>query len=511
MKSSDGRKESQLLPYEYTTPEENEMLDKFLLRQSPEVVEVIQYLRRKISMLEAALMDRDRRIPELERRIAELEARLNMNSSNSSKPPSSDGLSKPPSPKSLRGKSGRKQGGQPGHQGVKLEQVSSPDEIVRYEADKCFCGCSLEDLSGEISGRYQVFEFPEKPVLVTEHQVIAKVCPICGRKIDGELPEDVSPIPAQYGPRILTLALYLRFMQFIPYERLSLFFRTVLGVPLSKGTVELHEKRLYKNLESYEHSVRQLLSEARVLHSDETGFRAAGELHWAHAAVSGGVTLMGIFKKRGSEGIDSLGILDKYTGVLVHDCRKPYFNPKYSCTHALCCAHILRELQSAFENESHVWAKEMFELLTESNKSKHSSKDGRLTPDEITFCRERYRAILSSGEEELLPPEDRRAGTRGRLKRTKSANLHRRLTEYEDEVLLFTERAEVPFTNNLAERAIRMFRLFQKISGCTRTFEGAQRFVRIRSFIDTVRKQGHDIFNMLKEALKGNPFIPEYV
>lgn len=512
MKSSENKDIlSSLLPYELTTPEENAMLDKFLQTQPSEVVAVVQFLRQKISMLEAALIDRDRLILEFERRISELEARLSMNSRNSSKPPSSDGMTKPSLPKSLREKTGRKPGGQVGHAGTTLEQVSSPDKTERHEADKCSCGCSIEGLSGEVSGKYQVFELPEKPIIVTEHRLISKVCPQCGRKVSGNLPEEVKPNPAQYGSRILTFALYLRFVQFIPYRRLSELFQAVFGVPLAKGTVEWHERQLFSNLEPFEEMTRQFLRKSRVLHADETGFRAEGKLHWAHVAASEKATLMGIFTKRGKEGIDSLGVVNNYAGVLVHDCWKSYFNPEYSCEHALCGAHLLRELRASFENDSHMWAKEMFELLLEMNEAKHSSKDGHLAPEEVAAYRHRYRAVLSSGESELPPPEIRKPGGRGRAKNTKSANLHRRMAEYEKEILLFIERSEVPFTNNLAEQAIRMFRLFEKISGCTRTLEGAQRFVRVRSFVDTVRKQGGNIFKLLKDALKGIPWITAYV
>lgn len=502
---------SPLLPYELTTPEEDRMLDEFLRNQPPEVVCVVQFLRKKIRMLEAALLDRDRRIPELERRIAELEARLDMNSRNSSKPPSSDGLKKPPAPKSLRGKSGRKPGGQHGHPGTTLEQTSDPDVVVRHVPDRCSCGCSLETEAGEIVRRHQVIEIPEKPVLVTEHQVFRKRCPRCGLNVDGSLPGEVKPVPVQYGLSFLAFALYLRSVQFLPYERLSQLCRVLFGVPFAKGTAELWERLLYTNLEPFEETLRRLLAETGVLYVDETGLRVAGSLHWAHVAATEEATLLGVFKRRGKEGIDDLGVLLRYTGVLVHDCWKPYFDTAYDCVHALCGAHLLRELRAAFENESQGWAKEMFDLLSEMNGTKNATPDGVLPRERIDFFRERYRAVLAAGEAELPPPEPRKEGARGRMKKSKAANLHERLDKYEHESLLFIEKPEVPFTNNLAERALRMIRLLQKISGCVRTLEGAQRFVRIRSFVDTVRKQGGDVFKLLKEALLGSAWIPEHV
>ncbi len=194
---------SPLLPYELTTPEEDAMLEEFLRNQPPEVVCVVQFLRKKIRMLEAALLDRDRRILELERQnadmanritdmacqIAELKASLDMNSRNRSRPPSSDGLKKPPAPKSLRGKSGRKPGGQHGHPGAPLAQTSDPDVVVRHEPERCSCGCSLETEAGEVIRRRQVFEIPEKPIIVTEHQVVRKCCPRCGLNVECPVPD----------------------------------------------------------------------------------------------------------------------------------------------------------------------------------------------------------------------------------------------------------------------------------------------------------------------------------
>lgn len=534
---------SPLITYEFLAPEEDAALD--LMKRNPTLVSAEQYvaaisrLHRKLRTLEPLairmqllleeqqaaleelaeqnnalseeLREKDVRIERLEERMKLLEDRISMNSRNSSKPPSSDGLKKPPAPKSLRGKSGRKPGGQHGHPGTTLEQTSDPDVVVRHIPDRCSCGCSLEAETEEIVRRHQVVEIPEKPVLVTEHQVFRKRCPRCGLNVDGSLPGEVKPVPVQYGLSFLAFALYLRSVQFLPYERLSQLCRTLFGVPFAKGTAELWERLLYTNLEAFEETVRRLLVEAAVVYVDETGLRVAGSLHWAHVAATEGATLLGVFKRRGKEGIDDLGVLLQYAGVLVHDCWKPYFDPAFECTHALCGAHLLRELRAAFENESQGWAKKMFDLLSEMNGTKNATPDGVLPRERIDFFKERYRAVLASGEAELPPPEPRKEGARGRTKKSKAANLHERLDKYEREVLLFIEKPEVPFTNNLAERALRMIRLLQKISGCTRTLEGAQRFVRIRSFVDTVRKQGGDVFKLLKEALLGCAWIPEHV
>ncbi len=251
---------------------------------------------------------------------------------------------------SLRGKSGRKPGGQHGHPGSTLEQTSDPDVVVRQREasgaflpdvpDRCSCGCSLEAEAGEVVRRHQVFEIPKKPVVVTEHQIIRKRCPHCGRNVEGSLPVEVKPVPVQYGLSFPAFALYLRSVQFLPYERLSQLCCVLFGVPFAKGTAELWERLLYTNLEAFEETVRRLLAETGVLYVDETGLRVAGSLHWAHVAATEGATLLGVFKRRGKEGIDDLGVLLRYTGVLVHDSRpcdegarswKPYFAPAFEC------------------------------------------------------------------------------------------------------------------------------------------------------------------------------------
>jgi transposase len=360
-------------------------------------------------------------------------------------------------------------------------------------------------------GKHQVFDLPEKPLIVTEHQVIKKTCPHCGAKAKGALPEGVKPVPVQYGASLLSFGLYLRFVHFIPYERLSQLFRSLFGIPFAKGTVEHHERVLFENLNPFQEVTRKLLIEAKVLNVDETGVRAEGSLHWVHAAVTEYASLLGVFKKRGREGIEELGILPFYKGILVHDRWSPYSNPDYICEHALCGAHLLRDLTAAFENESQMWAEKMMDLLTEANDAKRAAPETILTREEQDGFTRRYRLILAEGESELPPPEPRKEGSRGRLKKSKAANLHKCLLERESEVLLFLKRPDVPFTNNLAEQGVRMIRLYQKISGCARTLDGARRFARVRSFVDTAKKQGKKVLLVLKEALEGKTWLPDHV
>jgi len=442
-------------------------------------------------------------VAQLTARVVELEARLGMNSANSSKPPSSDGYSKP-NPKSLREKSGRKPGGQKGHAGTNLRQVSEPDAVVIHSPERCVCGCSLEGAAVDHVERRQVFELPETLLHVTEHRMEAKKCPQCGRVRRAAAPPE-APGPAQYGPRFRALLVYLRDYQLLPYNRLTQLCRDVLGAGVCKRTVETAQTQIYGALAPFEEAVRAgLLSEA-VLHADETGMRAAAKLHWIHSLSAPDLTLYQAHPKRGGQAIEATGVIPAFKGVLVHDCWTPYF--RYGGEHALCGAHLLRELLGVCENERHGWAHELSVLLKAISKAVAARDATPLTPEQVDGFERRYDDILARGKHELAPPQ-KTLGKKGRPKQSKAANLHQRLQTHRAAVLRCLRDPAVPFTNNLAERDIRMVKLRQKTSGCARTFKGAQTFARIRSYISTSLKQRQNLFHNIVDAVAENPWIP---
>lgn len=449
------------------------------------------------------LMAQVAQVAQLTARVRELEARLGMNSANSSKPPSSDGYTKP-NPKTLREKSGRKPGGQKGHQGTNLRQVSDPDAVEVHSPQCCPCGCCLDGVDVAQVECRQVFELPKKLLEVTEHQMVVKKCPRCGRLVRGAAPPE-TPGPAQYGPRFRALLVYLRDYQLLPYQRLTELCRDLLGAGVCKRTVETAGMQVYGALAPFEEAVRAGLLGEAVLHADETGMRVDGKLHWIHSLSTRALTLYQAHPKRGGEAIEANGILPAFQGVLVHDCWGPYF--RYGGEHALCGAHLLRELRGVCENEGHGWACELSVLLEMMSRTTTARDATPLSPELVDWFERIYDDILARGKLELAPPE-KTSGKRGRAKKSKSANLHERLETHRTAVLRCLRDPAVPFTNNRAEQDIRMVKLRQKTSGCARAFAGAQAFARIRSYISTSLKQGKNLFENLVEAVAENPWIP---
>jgi transposase len=278
----------------------------------------------------------------LQAQIVELTARLGQNSQNSSRPPASDSPFVKPAPKSLRRKSGRKPGGQPGHPGSTLALVANPNERLRHEPGPCSgCGADLAGAPEVGVERRQVFDLPPMTVRVTEHQLIARRC-CCGATTCGAAPEGVTA-PVQYGPRITAIILYLYVGQFLSKKRTAAALAELFGTPVSEGTVATMTKRAADGLDEFLGQLSDRLSEAEVAGFDETGLRVAGKLHWVHCARTDKYTLITCHPKRGRNGIDDARVLGRFRGVAVHDAWAPY-DTYLDVEHQLCCAHALREL-----------------------------------------------------------------------------------------------------------------------------------------------------------------------
>ncbi len=462
-----------------------------------------------IRYLETTMQQQQARIQQLEARVHELEARLSKNSSNSSKPPGSDGFKK--KTKSLRGTTDKKQGAQQGHIGRGLAQVSNPDQIVTHVPSNCQgCGCNLQYINGACAEKRQQFDIPPIEVEVTEHQVFEKQCPCCGEKSRGSFPDNIKG-PVQYGEKIQALAVYFTHQHFIPIERLCQIFEDIFGLPISPGTCSNIDEKLYRHLDSFEQGLKAYLLAARVLHFDESGMRCEKKLHWVHVASSNSATLYTIHAKRGKEAMDEAGILPNFQGKGVHDHWFPYFSYA-QMQHGLCNSHHLRELTFVHEQEKEEWAKQMKDLLIFANNEVEKHRKQQALPEAILkLIEEKYDQILNIGfaYHALLPPLS--VGKRGRQKQRDGKNLLDRFKEKKGCVLLFIHDFSVPFTNNLGEQDIRMAKLKQKISGCFRTLHGSEIFSRIRSYISTARKQGWNIWEALANAGKGTPYqLEEY-
>ena len=458
---------------------------------------VIVELRAAVAALEAVVV-------ELRARVAELEGRLATDSHNSSKPPSSDGLKK--RTRSLRQPSGKKPGGQPGHPGHRLEPVDRPDRVVVHAPAACAaCGRSLADTAAAAAERRQVFDLPPLALEVVEHRAEGKACPGCGATTWGEFPAEAGQ-PAQYGPGVKGLGVYLKAYQLVPYARASELIADLFGGGPSEGTLTAALAECAAGLAATEAAIKGALGRGELLHCDESGLRVAGSLRWLHVAATDTLTHYACDPKRGKEALDRVGILPAFAGRAVHDGWAAY--RAYACAHALCNAHHLRELTFLAEQHGQVWATSMKGLLVEIKSAVETAgAEGRdaLAPAILAEFEARYRALLAEGYAANPPPPPPPAGTRGRPKQGKARNLLGRLGGRMGEVLAFAHDFRVPFDNNLAERDLRMLKVQQKVSGCFRDPDGADQFCRVRGYISTARKQGHHALTALQQVFLGSP------
>jgi transposase len=435
----------------------------------------------------------------LKERLAELERRLELNSSNSGKPPSSDGLKKPGRVKSLRERSGKKPGGQKGHKGETLRQVTDPNEVVNHYPPACsMCGVGLDPKTSVGHSARQVFDLPEpQPLVVTEHRAHDCKCPACGAKTRALFPDGVNA-PVQYGARITAFVIYLLHYQLLPENRLAALMADLFGVKVAAATIARMSRTCAERLRGFAQTVRDLVADAPVKHMDETGFRIGGKTQWLHVASTALLTFYRVCTRRGS-------LLANVAGIVVHDHWKPYYTMQ-GVLHALCNAHHLRELKALVEIEKEEWARKMQRLLRRACHAANSARERGvpMKPRLIESFERRYDAILAEGLvfHDTQPPLVRAAmkgggKRRGRAPRRTGHNLLLRLATRKEDTLRFLHDATVPFTNNQAERDGRMMKLRQKISGGFRSLEGAMDFALIRSFFSTARKQDWNIIDAL--------------
>jgi len=421
------------------------------------------------------------------------------NSQNSHIPPSKDVHR----PKDLASdKAGdekkKKPGGQPGRTGKNLKPFPNPDQIIEVLVEKDQLPRGHEYKADGFIAR-QVVDMKISRV-VTEYR-LEVLKDENGKKYTAKAPDEVSR-PVQYGPSIKAKAVYMSLFQMVPYTRVEDYFTHQADIPISPGSLVNFNKEAYDLLEEFEKTLKKKLASANVLHADETSINVNGKLFWLHEACNTSWTFFAPSQTRGRAAMDEMGVLENFKGIMVHDHWKPYFGYT-NCSHALCNAHHLRELQSAIENcKDHTWSQDMKKFLEDLNKGVIQA-GGVLTKEEEEKWRKIYRSILEKGEKECPPPQIPKEGEpkkRGRMAKTKERNLLERLRDFEAETLRFMTQKDVPFTNNRAENDIRMTKVQQKISGCFRSMEGAKVFCRVRSYILTCQKHGltaSEALNML--------------
>jgi len=460
---------------------------------------------------DALILMMQEQITALQEAVKQLQSRLNLSSRNSSKPPSSDGLNKP-APKSLRVAGQRPTGGQKGHPGSTLRQATQPDKIVIHDVPDQCQACQRKLPFAYVSETRQVFDLPSLRFEVTEHHAMQAICS-CGHVHTGEFPVGVNAA-VQYGPRAQAAMVHLNQNHAVSIQRTAALMQDFFGLPVSQATVVKAAQAGAEILQPTVQGIGQAAVASGVLHADETGIRVAKKLHWLHVLATDTLTWLGCHPKRGGEAFDALALLQQFQGVLVHDGWIPY--KALLCQHALCNAHHLRELTYLLEEQGQAWAGDMIEVLTHASHldnlncadGQSPNYDGQKYQNEVRDLRDLYDAIVAQAE--AANPRALSTGKRGRPKQSKATNLIGRLRDYSDDVWRFMVQANVPFTNNLAEQAVRMPKVKQKVSGCFRTPEGAKTYCVIRSYCATMHKQGANIFESLVAAFKGATPQPSF-
>lgn len=441
------------------------------------------------------------RVEALEAKVAALER----NSRSSSKPPSSDkgNFTNPPKPKSLRGKSGKKPGGQPGHRGDTLRQTATPDYVKDYrlaDAARCpKCGTALpvtaceNPLERDSCECRQVFELPAIRIEITEHRAEKIVCKQCATVVTAAFPPEASA-PASYGPGVRAAAIYLGSYQLVPYQRLAEMFAELFNCPLSQGTLANFVRGGGENARAAMLPVRDALLGATTAHADETGCTVKGKRHWLHVFSTSSLSHFHIDAKRGAQAMERGGLIPNFPGNLIHDGLGAY-NTFTDCDHYSCNAHIQRELVYLHEEMDQAWAKDMIALLLEAkglaDREKTRAQGSRRVIGERTRGRimSRYTDIVLEGFALNPEPPPPPPGKRGRLKRGKALNMLRRFDTHPLEIMGFFINPDVPYDNNQAERDLRMMKVREKISGTFRSGTHGRAFCDIRSIISSARKQ----------------------
>lgn len=471
--------------------------------------ETIAALQAELATAQDTIATLTRQVATLLERVKDLEGQRATTSRNSSKPPSSDGPARVP--RSLRGRSGKKPGGQPGHPGAHLQLVDAPDHVIVQRPLVCPVCAGLLTGAPEIGvERRQVVEVPPIRPVVTEYQGVRVCCPHCQAPATGAFPVAVAA-PVQYGPRVRAIAVALTHQHLLPYNRARAVLDDLLGCAMTEGTLVALAQDAARRLAAVETAIADALRAGPLQHNDETGLSVGGKRWWLHTASTARLTHYGVHPKRGGEATDAIGILPGFRGTSVHDGWAPY--RRYPCRHALCNAHHLRELGWVEEQDGQAWAADMAALLRTMKAAVDTARDagrGGLPARTRAAFRRRYARLIADGlaaNPPLAPPPDGAPPARGRRKQSKAKNLLDRL-QRTDEVLAFMEDVAVPFDNNQAERDVRMVKVQQKASGTFRSAQGAHAFARVRGYLSTLRKQGLPLLAALESVFRGHPLVP---
>lgn len=473
--------------------------------------ELVELVKLVLSQNQALLSQQEKLLKQVSEQAIEiqrLKGQLAKDSQNSSKPPSSDGLKKRRT-ESLRQKSGRKSGGQPGHVGHTLQMSERPDYVIVHELTVCpECHQDLSQVEPLAHMRRQVYDVPPVQLEVTEHRSEIKTCPGCQKQVQATFPERVSQ-PVQYGDLFKAQAAYLNTYQLLPMARSCELLGDFYGHQPAEAIILEANQAVKQGSEPTIDAIKEALTQEPVTHHDESGVRVEGHLEWLHVSSTAHLTHYQVHPKRGQEAMREIGILPNATGRAIHDHWKSYLAFDH-IDHGFCNAHHLRELRFIAEQYQQTWATQMSHLLLAMKAAVDEAPADSLSLPQAQCLafEERYDAILKQGFKDNPPLSNPPPKKRGKPKQSPPQNLLHRLQEHKVGVLAFMHDFRVPFDNNLAERDVRMIKVKQKVSGSFRTAEGASTFCAIRSYISTVRKNGLHVLAAIRDSIAGNPFIP---
>jgi len=479
--------------------------NKELREQLAQRDELIQHQQALLAQQNVVIQQHGEQMSRLSEQLKALRDRPSKDSHNSHLPPSSDRFVR--KPKSLRTKSEKKSGGQPGHPGSSLQFCSVPDEIIELPVGECeSCQHDLHAVAACGRERRQVVDLPSPRVLVQEYRAEQKQCPACQHITIAPFPAGVQA-PIQYGPQVAATAVYLVEQQLLPLARACEVMSDLLAVQMSEGTVAALIQRCAGQLASVEQQIKEALIQSEVIHQDETGLSVAGKRYWMHVTCTPTLTHYHVDASRGQPALEAIGILPSFAGISIHDGWGSYF--LYGCEHAACLVHLLRELVF-LQEQGILWAGELKSLLLDMKDATDQARQlGKraLDAQEVVDWEAQFLRLLDEGDQ-AHPRATAPPGQRGRCKQSAARNLLDRLRKQQKAVLTFLEDLRVDFDNNLAERDLRMVKVQQKVSGCFRSEAFAQAFARIRGYLSTLRKQGLPLLSALQATLAGHPVLP---
>ena len=362
------------------------------------------------------------------------------------------------------------------------------------------CGQNLIDAECEHIERRTKIDIIFETVI--EHvDAEIKYCDNCDSTVKGKFPSDM-PGPLQYGNGLKAYIINLLVCQMISLNRVQKLIKTLIGRVIAESSFLQFILRLHFVLEQWESTAIDQLLKSPAMNVDETSLRVDKKNHWIHVYSAGDVTLKLLHRRRGTEAIDKINIIPRYSGIIIHDCWASYLS-YHHCDHGLCGSHIVRELTCIIESNGYKWAINMKSLLLETCRKVSKRKKKRLSQKQYINLQKRYRNIITRGENELPAIPEKPSGKRGKIAKSDAHNLWERLKDYESAVLLFAKNSEVSFTNNRAERDLRMAKVKQKVSGCFRSKTYAEAYCRISSYLQTMATKGYNPLIAIQMALAG--------